>query len=466
MEVRRQAGPRRLPVARRSEKAVEDQQRRAVPRCPGRDGRAWAKVVSIESRVASSKPTARLPSSRARCSLLAPRHFDMTPMMQQYFEVKRGLPPGTLLLFRLGDFFEMFFEDAAAASRLLGLTLTKRQDAPDGRHSAPRAGQLREPAAGRRPQGRHLRPAGAGPARQAREALADPDPEPRHDARGQPARGRRATTTCAPWRSTGASCTRRGSTSRPASSRWPTDPHTGKPPAGPRRARPARGCCVPEGAIDALARRAARPGRRACPPRVRHRPRRAPSSPPTISTPAAGARTVMDTLGVLNLEGFGLSHTHPGLGPAGALVYYATENLCAKPENLRTLQEYRSAQHPAPRSRHAAQPRDLPVRPRHRATARCCGAIDRTVTAAGARLLERWLAAPPLDLPEIRGRQTARRRTARRNRPASAELRGLLAQRPRHSPHPRPPAEPPAQSRASSAACRTPSRSCPRSSPA
>jgi DNA mismatch repair protein MutS len=54
----------------------------------------------------------------------------MTPMMQQYFEVKRGLPPDTLLLFRLGDFFEMFHEDAEAASRLLGLTLTKRQDAP------------------------------------------------------------------------------------------------------------------------------------------------------------------------------------------------------------------------------------------------------------------------------------------------------------------------------------------------
>jgi len=54
----------------------------------------------------------------------------MTPMMQQYFEVKRGLPPDTLLLFRLGDFFEMFFDDAVAASRLLGLTLTKRQEHP------------------------------------------------------------------------------------------------------------------------------------------------------------------------------------------------------------------------------------------------------------------------------------------------------------------------------------------------
>jgi len=56
-----------------------------------------------------------------------------------------------------------------------------------------------------------------------------------------------------------------------------------------------------------------------------------------------GARTVMDALGVLNLQGFGLANDHPALGPAGAVVYYATQNLCAKPENLRSLQEYRSA---------------------------------------------------------------------------------------------------------------------------
>ncbi len=54
----------------------------------------------------------------------------LTPMMQQYFEVKRGLPANTLLLFRLGDFYEMFYEDAEVASRLLGITLTKRQDYP------------------------------------------------------------------------------------------------------------------------------------------------------------------------------------------------------------------------------------------------------------------------------------------------------------------------------------------------
>src|SRR2546421_8843580 len=48
-----------------------------------------------------------------------------TPMMQQYREAKER-PPGMLLLFRMGDFYELFFEDAEVASRVLGLTLTSR----------------------------------------------------------------------------------------------------------------------------------------------------------------------------------------------------------------------------------------------------------------------------------------------------------------------------------------------------
>ena len=54
----------------------------------------------------------------------------LTPMMQQYHALRRELPPGTLLLFRLGDFYEMFGEDAIEASRLLNLSLTKRGPTP------------------------------------------------------------------------------------------------------------------------------------------------------------------------------------------------------------------------------------------------------------------------------------------------------------------------------------------------
>ena len=51
---------------------------------------------------------------------------ELTPMMQQYRSVKKEIPHA-ILLFRLGDFYEMFFDDAKTASRLLGLTLTARE---------------------------------------------------------------------------------------------------------------------------------------------------------------------------------------------------------------------------------------------------------------------------------------------------------------------------------------------------
>jgi DNA mismatch repair protein MutS len=55
----------------------------------------------------------------------------LTPMMQQYRELKRRYPD-YLLLFRLGDFYEMFFEDAELGARLLQITLTSRQKGDGG----------------------------------------------------------------------------------------------------------------------------------------------------------------------------------------------------------------------------------------------------------------------------------------------------------------------------------------------
>jgi len=45
--------------------------------------------------------------------------------MERYLEVKRQTP-GSILLFRMGDFYEMFYEDAQIAAKVLGLTLTSR----------------------------------------------------------------------------------------------------------------------------------------------------------------------------------------------------------------------------------------------------------------------------------------------------------------------------------------------------
>src|SRR5580765_7416275 len=50
----------------------------------------------------------------------------LTPMMAQYRRIKSDLPKDALLLFRLGDFYELFFEDAQIGAQLLNVALTKR----------------------------------------------------------------------------------------------------------------------------------------------------------------------------------------------------------------------------------------------------------------------------------------------------------------------------------------------------
>jgi len=54
----------------------------------------------------------------------------LTPMMAQYRRIKGELPKDALLMFRLGDFYEMFFEDAQVAAGLLNVALTKRGVVP------------------------------------------------------------------------------------------------------------------------------------------------------------------------------------------------------------------------------------------------------------------------------------------------------------------------------------------------
>jgi len=325
----------------------------------------------------------------------------LTPMMQQYFEVKRGLPRDTLRLFRLGDFYELFFDDAVEASRLLGLTLTKRQNYPMAglpyhasdtyvskilaagkkvaiceQQEAPKPGKLVK-----RELTRILTPGTTLAANQL-------DAQRNHylaalslDRAGLHAAWLDLTT---------------------GEFRVATDPR-------PENLLPVltaldpRELLIPEGE---LARWAATPHDQVAIHSLHQfcTSRLCTDLPGFHFETDAGAKTVMDALGVLNLQGFGLEQTHPALGPAGAVVHYATDNLCAKPENLRSLQEYRSARtlllDPATlRNLEIFQP----IRGGREGS--LLAAINRTSTAAGARLLERWLAAPTLDLPEIARRQ-------------------------------------------------------------
>jgi DNA mismatch repair protein MutS len=326
----------------------------------------------------------------------------VTPMMQQYFEVKRGLPRDTLLLFRLGDFFEMFFDDAIVASKICGLTLTRRQEHPMAGIPAHAADTYVNKllAAGKKVAiCDQAEPAKAGKlVRRSLTRILSPgttlaanqlDANRNHylAAIALDQAGLHAS-----WLDLSTGEFRLATDTRienllpvltaldPAEllvaegalAIWQTAPHEQ----------------IAVHALHAFA------NSRLC-----------TELPGYNFETATGARTVMDTLGVLNLQGFGLAHTHPALGPAGALVYYATENLCAKPENLRSLQEYRSA---GTLLLDPATLRNLEIFASIRGgrDGSLMNAINRTATAAGARLLERWLAAPTLDLSEIVRRQT------------------------------------------------------------
>jgi len=326
----------------------------------------------------------------------------LTPMMQQYFEVKRGLPANTLLLFRLGDFYEMFFEDAEAGARLLGITLTKRQDYPMAGipfHALDNY-VTKLLAAGRKvaicDQQEAAKP-GKLVKRQLSRILS-----PGTTLAANQLNAARNHYLCA------LELTKAG-----LQAAW-IDLSTGEfrlaSDAHPENLLPVLTALDP---AELILTEGDLPSWNAAPhdEHVVHQLAQFCANRLISELPgyhfevASGARAVMDALGELNLQGFGLGHDHPALGAAGALVHYATENLCAKPENLRSLQEYRSA--------HTllldpATLRNLEIFTSVRGTrdTSLLGAIDRTTTAAGARLLERWLAAPVLDLAEIRRRQT------------------------------------------------------------
>src|SRR3954468_7534104 len=325
----------------------------------------------------------------------------LTPMMQQYFEVKRGLPRDTLLLFRLGDFYEMFFDDAVVASRLLGLTLTKRQEHPMAGlpyHAADNyvskllaAGKKvaicdqAEPAkAGklvRRQLTRILSPGTTLAANQLDAARNHYLCSLALDKHGLHAA----------WLDLSTGEFKLATDAR-VSDLLPV--LTALDPAEllVTEGELARWQSAPHDQTATHALHAFATGRLVT------------ELPGYHFETGSGAKTVMDSLGVLNLQGFGLPHSHPGLGPAGALVYYATENLCAKPENLRGLQEYRSTR---TLLLDPATLRNLEIFSSSRGTREgtLLHGINRTATAAGARLLERWLAAPTLDLATIQRRQ-------------------------------------------------------------
>ena len=325
----------------------------------------------------------------------------VTPMMQQWHEIRGRLDADTLLLFRLGDFYEIFNQDAERGAQLLGITLTHR-------HGMPMAGipyhasesyiqklldqsikvaivdQVETPQPGKlvkRSLTRIITPG-------TRLADTQIDAQRNHFLLAIVLKKKKLQ---AAWLdlTTGEFYL--------ASETQPETLFAAFESIDPRE------IIVPENTSENWAH---------APDNAKFNQlyaylcdgRAVTKIPDYHFDEVAGAQSVMDALGVLNLEGFGIGHDHPALGVAGALVYYATETLCAKPENLRKLREYRTEQ---ALLLDPATLRNLEIfksaaNTRHGSLIH---AMDATVTASGARLLERWLCAPELDLAEIQRRQ-------------------------------------------------------------
>ena len=325
----------------------------------------------------------------------------LTPMMQQWHEIRAKLADDTLLMFRLGDFYEIFQQDAEWGAKLLGITLTHR-------HGMPMAGIPFHAADG---YIQKLLDQGV------KIAICDQveTPQPGKLVKRQLTRvitpgTRLADSQIDAQRNHFLLALTLGKKALQAA--W-LDLTTGEffiaSEANPENLFAAlesldpREIIVPENAAEQWQL-----------PHIDARFRelfthlgdgRAISPVPDYNfDDAGGTQSVMDALGVMNLEGFGIAKDHPALGAAGALIHYATETLCAKPENLRKIREYSSER---TLLLDPATLRNLEIFKSAANTRQgsLLAAMDGTVTPPGARLLERWLCAPELDIAEIQRRQ-------------------------------------------------------------
>ncbi len=325
-----------------------------------------------------------------------------TPMMEQYWQVRSSLPQDTVLMFRLGDFYEMFYDDALEGSRILGITLTKRHNYPMAGvpyHSADRyiqkllesgkkvaiCEQDENPKPGKivkRSLSRILTPG---------TTIDDNHLQGIHSNFVLAIDFDRAKTLYAAWLDL--------STADFFCAEFDK----------PEDFLPVLSACNPKEIIlpETFKERCDADKKLAAwnvffrnivdlrPVTLLHDYRFAPDF---------GTTQLLDTLKVANLDGFGIPRGSQLAGPAGALVFYATENLRERPQNLRTIRRFSGKKSVLI---DPSTQRNLEI---FKATTGArdgslIAVMDRTKTSAGARLLESYLAAPTIDIDEICRRQ-------------------------------------------------------------
>lgn len=335
--------------------------------------------------------------------------MSLSPMMRQYHEAKEA-SGDALLLFRMGDFYELFYDDARDASELLGITLTTR-DRDKGSKAVPMAGfphhqldtylakilrcgrraavceQMESPAEAKGIVRREVtRIVSAGTVTD--DELLDPQTANYLTAVAYDGRTAKAG-------------------QRPIVGLAWIDASTGEftATAIDERRLPdelsrldAAECLVAEGSEALL------------PPEAGDR-----SSVTKRPTWAFGAKLAIESLrkhfGTQSLEGFGFDSEQSGhtlaLAAAGAILGYLQETQKASLAHIDTLRPFQAD---ASLQIDAATWRSLEVTHTLRDGRRdgaLLGVIDRTVTGAGARRLAEWLRRPLTDVDSIRTRQDA-----------------------------------------------------------
>ena len=370
----------------------------AASRRRASDGRSILYNARVTTAARSKAPTSFVPEAPApRTDPLRAPPADLTPAMRQYWEHKREVGDA-LLLFRMGDFYELFYDDAEKAAKLLGITLTSR----DGGRT-PLAGIPYHALDG------YLRKLVAAGVKVAISEQVE-------DAKNAKGVIRRALTRIV----TPGTLTEDTLLERHASNVLAAAVESAGV-VGLAALELSTGyfevqLVPPAAAIAELARMApaevllADRGSAAAATVSADRVRDVVGAAitwrtPTDFSPARAEDLFRRTFGTRNLEGFGFEEIDPSLQAAGALLAYVAETQRGETSHLRP-----------PRRRSggdtlALDPvtlRSLEIEKTMRSGARAgslLAAMDQTATPMGARLLRTWLCYPLLDLERIARRQ-------------------------------------------------------------
>lgn len=323
----------------------------------------------------------------------------LTPMMQQYREAKER-HPGMLLLFRMGDFYETFGEDAEVASRVLGLALTSRDKTVpmagfphhalenhlrkliQAGHRVALCDQVEDPALAKGLVRREVTRV-VTPGTLTEEELLDPKQSNHLAAAWIGGQGNQSLIGLA----------------------W-VDLSTGQFQAADvpwARLGDELGRLAPSECIFAEAA----PARLLEPMRAAVTRATLTSRPDWTFDPSTARSALFQHFGISTLAGFGFDDDQPCLVSAGALLLYLQETLKAGLGHLHRLKPFRQASFlflDEVTRRSLELTRTLREGNREGSL---LSVLDRTVTPMGARLMQEWLVAPLAERSAIEGRLEA-----------------------------------------------------------